>query len=68
MRVQDIKLVHRVIGDKHVITSPDVPELHISHADRSVALADVQPALDAIERVKQPMVARSRQAKMLEVA
>lgn len=68
MRVQDIEIVHRVIGDKHVITSPDVPELHVSHADEAVAFADVQPVLDAIERVKQRIVARSRQAKMLEVA
>lgn len=68
MRVEDIKLVHRVIGDKHVITSPEVPELHVAHADQAVAFADVQPVLDAIERVKQRIVARSRHAKMLEIA
>jgi hypothetical protein len=42
-----------------VVTSPDVPELHLSHADEGVALADVQPALDALERMRIRMVARS---------
>jgi hypothetical protein len=51
-RVEDIRLVHRVIGTKHAFTSPDVPELHISHADMEVARANLQPALDALERVK----------------
>jgi hypothetical protein len=52
IRVEDFRLAHRVIGTKHVFTSPDVPELHISYADKEVARANLQPALYALERVK----------------
>lgn len=68
MRVEDIELVHRVVGTKHVITSPDVPELHVSHADEAIVRADLQPALDAIVRTKDRIAARSRQARLREVA
>ncbi len=50
--VEDIRLVHRVVGTKHVFISPDLPELHVSHADRDVAFEGVQPALDVIAEVK----------------
>ena len=49
IRVDDIRLVHRVVGTKHVFTSPDVPELHVSHADEKVARDAVQGALDALD-------------------
>ena len=58
MRVEDIKLVHRVVGAKHVFTSPDVPELHISHADQKTAFESVQPALDLLEQMKRRFAAR----------
>ncbi len=35
--VETVRLVHRVVGAKHVFTSPDVPELHVSHADYETA-------------------------------
>ena len=68
IRAEDIRLEHRVVGAKHVFTSPDVPELHISHADEAVARADIQPALDALDRMKQRIQARKEQAKLLDVA
>ena len=68
IRAEDIRLEHRVIGTKHVFTSPDVPELHISHADEATARADIQPALDALDRIKQRIDARRVQAKLLDVA
>ncbi len=68
IRAEDIRLEHRVIGTKHVFTSPDVPELHISHADEATARADIQPALDALDRIKQRIEARRVQAKLLDVA
>jgi hypothetical protein len=68
IRAEDIRLEHRVVGTKHVFTSPDVPELHISHADEATARADIQPALDALERIKQRIEARRAQAKLLDVA
>lgn len=67
-RVEDIKLVHRVVGTKHVYTSPDVPELHVSHRDQATARESVQPALDALQRVKDRIEARAAQARMLQVA
>jgi hypothetical protein len=68
IRAEDIRLEHRVIGTKHVFTSPDVPELHISHADEATARADIQPALDALDRINQRIEARRVQAKLLDVA
>jgi hypothetical protein len=68
VQVKDIRFVHRVVGTKHVFTSPDVPELHVSHADEAMALADIQPALDALERIKSRIDARHRQAESLKVA
>lgn len=56
--VEDIRLVHRKVGTKHVFTSPDVPELHISHADEAVARANLQPALDALEEIQERIRAR----------
>lgn len=58
VQVKDIKLVHRVVGTKHVYTSPDVPELHISHADQQTALESIQPALDLLEQMKERKAAR----------
>ena len=60
IRIEDIELVHRVVGTKHVFTSPDVPELHISHADRQAAYDSIQPALDLLEQVKQRIEARRK--------
>ncbi len=71
LRVENIRLVHRVVGTKHVFTSPDVPELHISHADKDVAYASLQPALDALAAVKTRVSAREavrRQMKEKAVA
>ena len=58
IRVEDIRLVHRFVGTKHVFTSPDVPELHISHADEATARANLQPALDTLARVKRRIEGR----------
>lgn len=58
METHDIRLAHRVIGSKHVFTSPDVPELHVSHEDRAVALSNVQPALDVLRQIKGRIAAR----------
>ena len=52
MRAEDIKLVQRRVGAAFVITSPDVPELHVSHPDPVRAAAGIQDALDMIERMK----------------
>jgi len=51
-QAKDIRIVHRVIGTKHVLTSLDVPELYIAHADRDFAERHVQDALDSIGRAK----------------
>lgn len=53
----DIRLVHRVVGTKHVYTSPDVPELHVSHADQNRAFNAVQSALDMVDRMKRRLAA-----------
>jgi hypothetical protein len=58
IRAGDIRLVHRLVGTKHVLTSPDVPELHISHEREEVARANVQPALDLLAQMKARVQAR----------
>lgn len=58
LRVEDIRLVHRVVGTNHVFTSPDVPELHVAHRDYETARADVEPALVALHEVKNRIRAR----------
>lgn len=51
-KVENIELIHRVVGTKHVYTSPDVPQLHVSHSDRQIALNAVQSALDMFSRME----------------
>ncbi|MFJ7441449.1 hypothetical protein ACIQW5_27915 [Methylorubrum thiocyanatum] len=68
IRVEDIEITYRIVGSKHVFTSPDVPALHVSHADKNVAYADIQPALDALERIEARIRARHEQEHFLEVA
>jgi hypothetical protein len=58
IRLEDIRIVHRKVGSKHVFTSPDVPELHVSHADEETALESIQSALDMIEHMKDRLRAR----------
>ena len=62
MRAEDIKLVRRQVGMAFVITSPNVPELHVSHPDPVPAAAGIQDALDLIERMK----ARLASMRMVE--
>jgi hypothetical protein len=52
MRTEGIRLVQRKVGTEFVITSSDVPELHVSHADPVRDATGVQDALDMIERMK----------------
>ena len=58
IRAEDIRLVHRIVGRKHVITSPDVPELHVSHDDEQVAREHVQAALNMLESMEKRLKAR----------
>ncbi len=58
LRVEDIKLEHRVVGTKHVYTSPDIPQLHVSHADKETALKAVQSALKMFEAMERRLEAR----------
>jgi hypothetical protein len=60
IRVEDIHLDHRIIAGKHVITSPEVPELHVAHADCDTALACVQPTLDTLAGMRERVAERLR--------
>lgn len=67
IKVNDIQLVHRIIAGQHVLTSPDVLELHVSHADERVARNSVQSALDMLSRMKERTIARAeREYEMQE--
>jgi hypothetical protein len=58
MRKDDIRIVHRVVGTKHVFTSPDVPGLHVSDADKDTAEGAIQSALDMLDRMQERLDAR----------
>ncbi len=60
IRVEDIRLERREVGGKHVVTSPDVPELHVVHADAETALACVQPTLDTLATMRERIEERQR--------
>ena len=53
LKAENIELVHRVVGSKHVFTSPDVPQLHVSHADYQTAYDAIQSALDMFARMEE---------------
>ena len=52
IQVKDIQLVHRIVGSKHVFTSPDVPELNVAHADEAIAMTNIQSAIELVERTR----------------
>ncbi len=58
----DIRLSERVVGDLHVITSPDVPGLYVAHADLETARRNVGPAVQMLET----MEARRAQRRKVE--
>jgi hypothetical protein len=64
LKVEDIQLVHRIVGSKHVFTSPDVPGLHVSHGDRQTALDAVQSALDMFARMEERAAAKQAVDRM----
>lgn len=57
---ENIRLIHRVVGTKHVYTSPDVPELHVSHADKATAYKSVGPAIQMLKDMKARAVDRRK--------
>ena len=59
-----IRLIEQKIGAKWVITSPDVPELHISHADLKTAQDSVTPALELLQQMNQRTKARQAVEKI----
>ena len=66
VKTKDIALVHRVVGTKHVYTSPDVPELHVSHAEKEVAYASIQSALDLLEKMKARLAQREAMDEVVQ--
>ncbi len=45
-------IVHRMVGEFHVLTSPDVSGLYVADRDREVAESRVQPSIDALGRMR----------------
>lgn len=54
-----IRLVEEKIGSQHVITSPDVPGLFVAHSDLETARRDVQPTIEAMDRVRSRIAAKA---------
>ena len=47
------RVVHKMIGDLHVLTSPDVPGLYVANPDEAVARGQVDEAVEAIRRINE---------------
>lgn len=58
VKASEIRIDHRIVGSMHVLTSPDVPELYVAHADRAFAESHVQDALDMIGRARDRIASR----------
>ena len=58
INAEEIRLVTEKVGNMFLVTSPDVPELHVAHADEATALAAVQSTLDMIARMEERIAAR----------
>lgn len=50
--MDNIRLEHKKVGEQHVFTSPDVPGLHVAHADYETARASVPSAVEMLERMR----------------
>ncbi len=48
-----LRLVVERLGGQWLITSPDLPGLYVAHADRATALASVDEAVNALQRVRE---------------
>jgi hypothetical protein len=55
-----VRLVHRVIGDLHVFTSPDVPGLYAAHPDKETAEKSVPEAIEMLQRMEERRRNRER--------
>jgi hypothetical protein len=40
-----VGIYHRVVGDSHIFTSPDLPGMHVGHPDARAAFAMIAPAV-----------------------
>jgi len=52
MEAQLIRLEHKMVGGQHVFTSPDMPELWVTHAELDIAKSEIEPVMQAIMRLK----------------
>ena len=58
-----LRLIVERIGSQWLVTSPDLPELHVAHAEQEVALSSVPGAVDALKRVQRRFEARQKSRK-----
>ena len=48
-----IRLDHRVLGNLHVFTSPDVPGLYVAHVDKVTAEKAVPEAVEMLQKMEE---------------
>ena len=55
----DFRVAHKMIGDRHVFTSPDMPQLFVAHRDRLTAFKDIENVVRQMDRAanRQPRAA-----------
>ena len=44
-------IVHEMVGDYHVFTSPDLPVMYVADKDRSVAESRIEPTIAVLRRL-----------------
>ncbi|MER9800076.1 hypothetical protein NKJ36_23555 [Mesorhizobium sp. M0142] len=64
IKVNEIQIQCKEVGGMFVLTSPEVPELHVANVDKQVAYASVQATLDMIGRMKERLAARNAHEEM----
>ncbi len=47
------EIVHRMVGEFHLLTSPDVPGLYVADRDLAVAEARIDPSIEALARMRE---------------
>ena len=59
----DIRLEHRVVGNQHVFTSPDLPGLYVAHPDEEEARRAVPSAIEMLRGMNKRRAERERVKK-----
>lgn len=47
------EIIHKMVGEYHVFTSPDIPGLYVADKDKDVAESRIEPTIAALRRMSE---------------